>query len=246
MAHRGSWSSPRRRCWRRPPPGARADGGAVRAQVEQARPGRHAVHQRRPRCASATADVSVLVQDAATHATLLDAQVTVHIAPQHEDALPATVRLSHAAATNKLLQAGTVSLPDSRSATGWSPRCAAALPGPCSRPTSPSRRRCRRYWRCGRISRYQQSWSGSSSCSSGYVVDRSGPRARSSPWRTPGGLRDDRGQAGLRRHAGVQRRAHPRADGRRGAARRGRRRRRGRRPLARRHRRGRRGGSACT
>jgi hypothetical protein len=57
------------------------------------------------------ADVSVLVQDAATRDALLDTQVTVRVSPQHEGALPATARLSQAAATNKLLQAGTVALP---------------------------------------------------------------------------------------------------------------------------------------
>jgi hypothetical protein len=57
------------------------------------------------------ADISVLVQDAATRETLLDTQVTARVSPQHEGALPATARLSHAAATNKLLQAATVALP---------------------------------------------------------------------------------------------------------------------------------------
>ncbi len=57
------------------------------------------------------ADVSVLVQDAATRAAVLDAQVRVRITPDHEDAIPQIVPLSHAAATNKLLQAATVALP---------------------------------------------------------------------------------------------------------------------------------------
>lgn len=58
-----------------------------------------------------SADLSVLVQDAATRATLLDAQVTARVAPQHEGALPATARLDHATATNKLLQAASIALP---------------------------------------------------------------------------------------------------------------------------------------
>ena len=57
------------------------------------------------------ADVSVLVQDAATREAVLDAQVRVRIVAQHEDAMPQIVPLSHVAATNKLLQAGTVKLP---------------------------------------------------------------------------------------------------------------------------------------
>jgi hypothetical protein len=57
------------------------------------------------------ADVSVLVQDAATRETVLDAQVTVRVSPRHEGALPLTARLDRASATNKLLQAATVSLP---------------------------------------------------------------------------------------------------------------------------------------
>lgn len=57
------------------------------------------------------ADVSVLVQDAATREAVLDAQVKVRVAPQHEDAMPAVATLDRAAATNKLLQAATVVLP---------------------------------------------------------------------------------------------------------------------------------------
>lgn len=89
---------------------ARADGGLVRATAEQG--GLVVTLFTTPTpLRVGTADVSVLVQDAATRTTVLDAQVTVRVAPQHEGALPATVRLTHAAATNKLLQAGTVALP---------------------------------------------------------------------------------------------------------------------------------------
>jgi len=89
---------------------AQADGGLVRASAEQG--GLVVTLFTTPTpLRVGVADVSVMVQDAATRATLLDAQVTVRVAALHEDALPATVRLSHAAATNKLLQAGTISLP---------------------------------------------------------------------------------------------------------------------------------------
>lgn len=58
-----------------------------------------------------SADVSVLVQDAATREALLDAQVSVRVSPQHEGALPVTALLDRATATNKLLQAASISLP---------------------------------------------------------------------------------------------------------------------------------------
>jgi hypothetical protein len=91
-------------------PRAQADGGLVRASAEQS--GLVVTLFTTPTpLRVGGADVSVLVQDATTRATLLDAQITVRVAAQHEDALPAAVRLTHAAATNKLLQAGTISLP---------------------------------------------------------------------------------------------------------------------------------------
>lgn len=58
-----------------------------------------------------SADVSVLVQDAATRAPILDAQVSARVSPQHEGALPATALLDRAGATNQLLQAASVALP---------------------------------------------------------------------------------------------------------------------------------------
>lgn len=58
-----------------------------------------------------SADVSVLVQDAATRAPILDAQVSVRVSPQHEGSLPATALLDRAAATNQLLQAASIGLP---------------------------------------------------------------------------------------------------------------------------------------
>ncbi|MBY0278273.1 hypothetical protein K2Z84_23340 [Candidatus Binatia bacterium] len=58
-----------------------------------------------------SADVSVLVQDAATRAPILDAQVSARVSPQHEGALPATALLDRAGATNQLLQAAPVTLP---------------------------------------------------------------------------------------------------------------------------------------
>ena len=91
-------------------PRAHADGGLVRASDTQngltvtlfTTPTPLRVGQ---------ADVSVLVQDAATREALLDAQVKVRVSPQHEDAMPAVAELERAAATNKLLQAATVTLP---------------------------------------------------------------------------------------------------------------------------------------
>lgn len=89
---------------------AHADGGLVRASGVQS--GLLVTLFTSPTpLRSGAADVSVLVQDAATRDALLDAQVRVRVAPQHEDAMPQVVALGPAAATNKLLQAGTVALP---------------------------------------------------------------------------------------------------------------------------------------
>ena len=89
---------------------ARADGGLVRAS--SARSGLLVTLFTTPTpLRTGPADVSVLVQDAATRATLLDAQVTVRVSAQHEGALPLTARLDRASAANKLLQAATVVLP---------------------------------------------------------------------------------------------------------------------------------------
>lgn len=88
----------------------RADGGLVRASNAQS--GLVVTLFTAPTpLRTGDADVSVLVQDAATRETVLDAQVRVRITPGHEDAMPQVVPLSHAAATNKLLQAATVALP---------------------------------------------------------------------------------------------------------------------------------------
>jgi hypothetical protein len=92
------------------PRAARADGGLVRASGAQG--GLVVTLFTAPTPLRAgPADVSVLVQDAATRETVLDAQVTVRVSPRHEGALPLTARLDRASATNKLLQAATVSLP---------------------------------------------------------------------------------------------------------------------------------------
>ncbi len=91
-------------------PRALADGGLVRASNTQS--GLVVTLFTAPTpLRTGDADVSVLVQDAATRDPVLDAQVRVRITPDHEDAMPQILPLSHAAATNKLLQAGTVKLP---------------------------------------------------------------------------------------------------------------------------------------
>jgi hypothetical protein len=61
-------------------------------------------------------DVSVLVQDARTHALVPDAKVVVIARPAHGPQPPVVVRASHAAATNRLLQAAFLDLPR---AGGW-------------------------------------------------------------------------------------------------------------------------------
>lgn len=101
---------------------ARADGGLVRGSVEQAGLVVTLFTSPTPLRAG-NADVSVLVQDAASGAAVLDATVTLRIEPEvehpqvhehrhhqpHEGGATAgTVRLTREAATNKLLQAATV------------------------------------------------------------------------------------------------------------------------------------------
>jgi hypothetical protein len=89
---------------------AHADGGLVRNSATQAGLVVTLFTSPTPLRAG-LADVSVLVQDATTGDTVLDAQATLRIEPEHEGAMPETIRLTRAAATNKLLQAATVRLP---------------------------------------------------------------------------------------------------------------------------------------
>ncbi len=106
------------------PATARADGGLVRASVEQ--DGLTVTLFTAPTPLRAgVADVSVLVQDARSREPLLDAQVTVHLAAQdgagdvaaghrghHGAGHVEAVRLTGEAASNKILKAARVELPE--------------------------------------------------------------------------------------------------------------------------------------
>ena len=90
---------------------ARSDGGLVRASIAQ-----HGLlvtlfTSPTPLRVGA-ADVSVLVQDQATRSALLDAVVRVRLEAQGGGAARAEALLDRASATNKLLQAATLALPE--------------------------------------------------------------------------------------------------------------------------------------
>jgi hypothetical protein len=56
-------------------------------------------------------DLSVLVQDAKTNAVVSDAEINVTARPMHSPQPSITIRASHAAATNRLLQSAYLNLP---------------------------------------------------------------------------------------------------------------------------------------
>jgi hypothetical protein len=92
-------------------PPAAADGGVVRA-----REGRGdltiTLFTAPTPLRAGDADVSVLVQDRASGRPVLDATVAVRLEPAGDTRPPLVVPLTHAAATNKLLQAATVRFPE--------------------------------------------------------------------------------------------------------------------------------------
>lgn len=88
----------------------RADGGVVRARADRGDLTITLFTTPTPLRAG-DADVSVLVQDRASGAALLDATVELRIEPVGGGQAPLVVPLAHAAATNKLLQAATFRFP---------------------------------------------------------------------------------------------------------------------------------------
>jgi len=90
---------------------ARGDGGLVRASATQDGLTVTLFTDPTPLRAG-QADVSVLVQDAATRTPLLDARVDLHLARADAAQDRATVRLTRDAADNKLLQAARLDLPE--------------------------------------------------------------------------------------------------------------------------------------
>jgi len=62
---------------------------------------------------SGPSDISVLVQDARSNETILDAEVDLSVQPVNGAAGPGRVRATHEQSTNKLLQAATIDLPSS-------------------------------------------------------------------------------------------------------------------------------------
>ena len=86
-----------------------ADGGVVRARVDRGAFTITLFTSPTP-LRVGEADVSVLVQDRASHETLLDAAVEVRLESLDGATAAASVQLSPQAATNKLLQAGTLRL----------------------------------------------------------------------------------------------------------------------------------------
>lgn len=95
-----------------PPAPARPDGGLVRAAGEHDGLVVTLFTSPTPLRVGA-ADVSVLVQDRATRAALLDAVARVRLEPLGGGAARAEALLDRAGATNKLLQAATLVLPES-------------------------------------------------------------------------------------------------------------------------------------
>jgi hypothetical protein len=91
------------------PRAACADGGVVRARVDRGALTITLFTSPTP-LRVGEADVSVLVQDRASHAALLDATVEVRLESLDGATAEASVQLSRQAATNKLLQAASLRL----------------------------------------------------------------------------------------------------------------------------------------
>jgi len=91
------------------PHAARADGGVVRARVDRGALTITLFTNPTPLRVGA-ADISVLVQDRASHEALLDAAVEVRLESLEDATAEASVPLSREAATNKLLQAASLRL----------------------------------------------------------------------------------------------------------------------------------------
>ncbi|MGI8769860.1 MAG: hypothetical protein ACR2JE_00310 [Acidobacteriaceae bacterium] len=89
---------------------ARADGGRLQMRT-QAGPFTVSLFTLPDTLAAGPVDVSVLVHDSGSSDVLMDAAVTLTLTPPQPDAKPIVVRLSHAQATNKLLQAAQIDLP---------------------------------------------------------------------------------------------------------------------------------------
>jgi len=92
------------------PAAGRADGGVVRAHADRGALTITVFTSPTP-LRVGDADVSVLVQDRASHAALLDATVAVRLEPLDTSTAPLVVDLGRASATNQLLQAATLRLP---------------------------------------------------------------------------------------------------------------------------------------
>jgi hypothetical protein len=91
-------------------PTARADGGRLQMRTE-AGPFTISLFTLPDTLAAGPIDTSVLVQDSTSSDVLMDARITLALTPPHPDARPIVVQLSHAQATNKLLQAAQIDLP---------------------------------------------------------------------------------------------------------------------------------------
>jgi hypothetical protein len=89
---------------------ARADGGRLQMRT-QAGPFTISLFTSPDTLAAGPIDASVLVQDSTGRDVLMDARVTLALTPPHADASSIVVLLSHAQATNKLLQAAQIDLP---------------------------------------------------------------------------------------------------------------------------------------
>jgi hypothetical protein len=92
------------------PAAGHTDGGVVRAHVDRGALTITLFTSPTP-LRVGDADVSVLVQDRASHAVLLDATVVVHLTPLDTGTAPLDVELGRETATNQLLQAATLRLP---------------------------------------------------------------------------------------------------------------------------------------
>lgn len=89
---------------------ARADGGRLQMRT-QAGPFTISLFTLPDTLAAGPIDASVLVQDSTSSDVLMDAAVTLALTPPHADASSIVIPLSHAQATNKLLQAAQIDLP---------------------------------------------------------------------------------------------------------------------------------------
>lgn len=82
-----------------------ANGGTVRISRQPAGPFLVSVYTEPTPLRTGTIDVSVLLQDTASEATVLDAQVTVNAEPVEHDGVGGTFPATREQATNKLFQA---------------------------------------------------------------------------------------------------------------------------------------------